>query len=303
MKRVATAVALIPIVLVLILRAPQPLLAAVVAAVAVLTVREMLQLSERYGVQPLRWPTYALVVLVFAAVAVGRGTPSTQEIAILLGTGVLCAFAPFVFATFAMPRQDLRTAFPAGAVSVFALTSVALPLAFLVQLRGMWVAAVPGTIWILYLLAIVWSGDTFAMYAGKAFGRHKMSPRISPGKTWEGAAASLIGSVAVGTFVYSKAYAISTGLERISLIDPDQAYRNVFEPTNLAPIILLSAFINIAAQLGDLVESLIKRGAGVKDSGSLLPGHGGMYDRIDALLFAAPVLWVYAVLHVLYAGN
>ena len=77
----------------------------------------------------------------------------------------------------------------------------------------------------------------------------------------------------------------------------------MFEPTNLAPIILLSAFINIAAQLGDLVESLIKRGAGVKDSGSLLPGHGGMYDRIDALLFAAPVLWVYAVLHVLYAGN
>lgn len=303
MKRVATAVALIPIVLLLILRAPVPLLSAVIAGVAVLTVRELLQLSEGYDVEPLRGPTYGLVVLMFVAVAAGHGTPSTQEITILLGTGVLCAFAPFVFATFAMSRPDLRSAFPAAAVSVFALTCIALPLAFLVQLRGMWVAAVPGTVWIIYLLAIVWSGDTFAMYAGKAFGKHKMSPRISPGKTWEGAAASLIGSVAVGTFVYSKAYVISTGLARFGLIEPGQVYRNPFNPTDLMPIVALSAFINVAAQLGDLVESLIKRGAGVKDSGSLLPGHGGMYDRIDALLFAAPVLWVYAVLHVLSAGD
>lgn len=303
MKRVATAVALIPIVLIIILRAPVPLLSAVVAGVAVLTIRELLQLAKSYNIEPLRAPTYVVAVIVFAAVAIGHGTPSTQEITILLGTGVLCAFAPFVFATFAMSRADLRSAFPAAAVSVFALTCIALPLAFLVQLRGMWVAAVPGAVWILYLLAIVWSGDTFAMYAGKAFGRHKMSPRISPGKTWEGAAASLIGSVAVGTLVYSKAYAISTGLARFGLIDPGQVYRNVFEPVTVVPIIVLSAFINVAAQLGDLVESLIKRGAGVKDSGSLLPGHGGMYDRIDALLFAAPVLWVYAVVHVLYAGE
>lgn len=303
MKRVATAVVLIPIVLLIILRAPMPLLSAVVAGVALLTVRELLQLSEGYDIEPLRGPTYGLVVLMFVAVAAGYGTPSTQEITILLGTGVLCAFAPFVFATFAMSRADLRSAFPAASVSVFALTCIALPLAFLVQLRGMWVAAVPGTVWIIYLLAIVWSGDTFAMYAGKAFGKHKMSPRISPGKTWEGGAASLIGSVAVGTFVYSKAYAISTGLARFGLIEPGQVYRNAFEPTDLMPIVVLSAFINIAAQLGDLVESLIKRGAGVKDSGSLLPGHGGMYDRIDALLFAAPVLWVYAVLHVLSGGQ
>lgn len=290
---------MIPVVVLLILRAPVVLLAAVVAIVAVLTIRELLDLSTRYGVEPLRSPTYILSSLVFASVAVAALTPRVHEVALLLGTGVLCAFAPFIFATLAMARQDLRTGFPAASASVFALTLVALPLAFLVQLRTIWVAAVPGTIWILYLLAIVWSGDTFAMYVGKTIGRHKMSPRISPGKTWEGAVASLIGSVAVGTFVYAKAYAISTGLARFELIEPSQVYRNYLSPTDLAPIIILSALINIAAQLGDLVESLIKRGAGVKDSGALLPGHGGMFDRIDALLFAAPVLWAYAVIHVL----
>src|SRR5512146_41221 len=128
MKRVATAVALIPIVLILILRAPIPLLSAVVAGVAVLTIRELLELSEKYGIEPLRGQTYALAVLGFAAVAVGHGTPSMQEVTILLGTGVLCAFAPFVFATFAMARKELRTAFPAAAASVCALTCIALPL-------------------------------------------------------------------------------------------------------------------------------------------------------------------------------
>lgn len=299
MKRLATAIVLIPVVVLLILRAPIMLLAAVVAAVALITVRELLDLSTRYGIEPLRWPTHVLCLAVFAAIAVASVTPTLQEVAVLVGTGVLCALAPFLFATAAMTRSDLRTGFPAAAVSVFALTSVALPLAFLVQLRNMWVAAVPGTVWILYLLAIVWSGDIFAMYVGKSIGRHKMSPRISPGKTWEGAAASLIGSVAVGTFIYAKAYSITSGLAHYNLIEPTQVYRNLTAPGDLGAVIILSVFINVAAQLGDLVESLIKRGAGVKDSGTLLPGHGGMFDRIDALLFAAPVLWAFAVWHVL----
>jgi phosphatidate cytidylyltransferase len=302
MKRVLTAVVLIPIVLLIITRAPLALLAAVVAAVTVLTIRELLDLSRHYGIEPQRCPTYILALLVFALVIVSASTPYMQMIALLLGTGVLCAFAPFLFVTAAMRRSDLRSAFPAAAVGVFSLTCVALPLAFLVLLRGMWVAAVPGAVWILYLLAIVWSGDTFALYVGKSIGRHKMAPRISPGKTWEGAAASFIGSILVGTFVYTKAYAISTGLSRFGLIDPHQVYGIPVQHGSIMPVVILSAFINIAAQLGDLVESLIKRGAGVKDSGSLLPGHGGMFDRIDALLFAAPVLWVYAVFHVLYAG-
>ncbi len=303
MKRVLTAVVLIPIVLLIILRAPMPILAAVVAAVAVLTIREVLDLSTHYGVEPQRWPTYIVSVIVFALVIAGTSTSYLQMVGVTIGTGVVCAFAPFVFVTAGMRTGDLRRVFPAAAAGVFSLTCVALPLAFLVLLRGLWVAAVPGTVWILYLLAIVWSGDIFALYVGKRIGRHKMAPRISPGKTWEGAAASFIGSVVVGTLVYANAYIISAGLARVGLIDSRQVYGNPLQHGSLVPIVVLSAAINVAAQLGDLVESLIKRGAGVKDSGSLLPGHGGMFDRIDALLFAAPVLWVYAVFHLLYMGT
>lgn len=303
MKRVLTAVVLIPIVLLIILRAPMAVLATVVALVAILTIRELLDLGKHYGVEPLRGPTYVLSLLVFVLVGFSTATASMQVVALLLGTGVLCAFAPFVFMTATMRHTELKSAFPSAAASVFALTAVALPLAFLVMLRGIWVAAVPGTVWILYLLAIVWSGDIFALYVGKSIGRHKMSPRISPNKTWEGAVASFVGSIAVGTFIYSKAYAISTGLAKFGFIDTHQVYANLVRAGSLVPIIVLSAFINVAAQLGDLVESLIKRGAGVKDSGALLPGHGGMFDRIDALLFAAPVLWAYVVYHMLYMGN
>jgi CDP-diglyceride synthetase len=99
----------------------------------------------------------------------------------------------------------------------------------------------------------------------------------------------------LGTLVYTKAYAISTGLGKIGLLGGSQVYRNRVEPQDLIQVLVLSAAINIAAQFGDLIESLIKRGAGVKDSGTLLPGHGGMLDRIDALLFAAPVLWVFLI--------
>ena len=303
MKRIATAVVLIPIVLLIVLRAPIAALAAVVAVVAILTIRELLDLTKAYGVEPLRWPTYILALLIFASIAATADAPAMQEISVLLGTGILCMFAPFVFATTAMARRDLRSSFPAAAASVFALTAVALPLALLVQIRNMWVGAVPGTVWILYLLAVVWAGDTCAMYAGKAIGRHKMSPRISPGKTWEGAIASVIGGVAAGTLIYLKAYGISTGLAAYGLIEPTQVYRNLTRPAHVGTIVILSALINIAAQLGDLVESLIKRGAGVKDSGSLLPGHGGMFDRIDALLFAVPVFWIYVVLHLVPLGD
>ena len=120
-----------------------------------------------------------------------------------------------------------------------------------------------------------------------------MSPRISPKKTWEGAAASLAASLLVGVLLFSHALQISSFLLRVGLIERRDGLFGLEKP-EMWPIVLLTVALNIAAQLGDLVESLIKRGAGVKDSGTILPGHGGMLDRIDALLFAAPVLWFYA---------
>jgi phosphatidate cytidylyltransferase len=159
----------------------------------------------------------------------------------------------------------------------------------LVQLRQQWA----GAFLILYLLLVVWSGDIFAYFVGKAIGRHLMAPRISPKKTWEGAIASLIASMAIGGSLFYYSSQVSTTFLQWGLIQRRDGMFGLEKPA-LVPILVLTAVLNIAAQLGDLVESLIKRGAGVKDSGAILPGHGGMLDRIDALLFAAPVLWVWA---------
>jgi phosphatidate cytidylyltransferase len=118
-------------------------------------------------------------------------------------------------------------------------------------------------------LGVVWIGDSAAFYVGRRWGRHKMAPVVSPNKSWEGAAASLAAAVATA--------ALWSWIVR----------------GGVAPaVVALGALANLAGQIGDLVESLFKRGSGIKDSGHLLPGHGGMLDRIDGLLFAAPVLWI-----------
>jgi phosphatidate cytidylyltransferase len=121
--------------------------------------------------------------------------------------------------------------------------------------------------WILLLLAIVWLGDTAAYYVGSRIGRHKMAPVISPKKSWEGAAAGFAtGLIAAAVWSWW----------RLGRLDPR--------------VLLLAVATAAAAQVGDLVESMIKRGSGVKDSGTMLPGHGGMLDRLDATIFAAPVM-------------
>ncbi|HEY4595717.1 MAG TPA: phosphatidate cytidylyltransferase [Thermoanaerobaculia bacterium] len=122
--------------------------------------------------------------------------------------------------------------------------------------------------WLTFLqMAIVWLGDTAAYYVGSRVGRHKMAPDISPKKSWEGAVASFVVAVAAAAVW-------------------DVCRRGSVEPGVMAA----AAGTAVAAQIGDLVESMIKRGSGVKDSGSILPGHGGVLDRMDAMLFAAPVL-------------
>jgi phosphatidate cytidylyltransferase len=123
--------------------------------------------------------------------------------------------------------------------------------------------------WMLFACAINWLGDTFAYYAGSTFGKHKMAPRVSPAKSWEGAAASLAAGIVFGSaFIIYK-----------------------FPSVGLGRAIVLCAAANIAGQMGDLAESAFKRGAGVKDSGNLLPGHGGWLDRVDSSLFSVPVVY------------
>ena len=125
--------------------------------------------------------------------------------------------------------------------------------------------------WLCFALALNWIGDMAAYYAGRTFGRHKLAPKLSPKKTWEGSIASIAAAAALGVLYLH--YAL-----------PE---RPVWE------LLLISALANVAGQVGDLAESAIKRGADVKDSGTLLPGHGGFLDRVDGTLFTLPVVYLW----------
>ena len=289
-KRIATAVVLIPLVLLLVQKAPLYLLALVAGAVALLAVGEFLKLVTCYGVQPIAQPTYVYVTLFFAFVIVAstNRTPLMVAAAVIYRNALTTALAPLLYLTIAMRRTDMSSGYPAAAASAFAFAYIAIPMALLVEIRQQ----AAGAIWVIYTLLVVWAGDIFAYFVGRALGRHLMSPEISPKKTWEGAVASILASVIIGTLWFQHAPGISSALLRVGLIGRRDGIFGLEQP-QLWPIIVLSAVVNLAAQLGDLVESLIKRGAGVKDSGSILPGHGGMLDRIDAMLFAAPVVWAY----------
>jgi phosphatidate cytidylyltransferase len=228
------------------------------------------------------------------AINLGAETPLFSTGKFLISLAFAAAIAPFLFLTISMRRDTMSAAYPAAAAGVFAFTYIALPLGMLVQLRQQWA----GAFLLLYLLLVVWAGDIFAYFIGRSIGRHLMAPHISPKKTWEGAAASLAASLAVGVVLFHYALPLSSALLNAGLIERRDGLFGLEKPA-LWPIILLTIAINMAAQLGDLVESLIKRGANVKDSGAILPGHGGMLDRIDALLFAAPLLWYYAAWRVM----
>jgi phosphatidate cytidylyltransferase len=126
-----------------------------------------------------------------------------------------------------------------------------------------------GRYWLLFGLMVNWMGDTGAYYVGRRWGRHKLAPIVSPGKSWEGAAASALVAVLFGAIYLPMA----------------------IPGVSIAMAGVVAVLANAAGQLGDLAESAIKRGAGVKDSGRMLPGHGGMLDRLDSTLFTLPVLW------------
>lgn len=295
-QRIVTAAVLIPLVLLLVLKAPLYLVAIVAAAVALLAIAEFLKLATQYGIQPL-WRstiTYTGLFFLFVIIATTTRTALVETTAMIYGLALAAALAPFVFLTIAMRDSELRTGYPAASASVFAFAYVAVPMALLVQIRQQ----PAGAILVIYTFLVVWAGDIFAYFVGKSVGRHLMSPRVSPKKTWEGAIASIVAGVVIGTLWFQEAPTISLKLLQAGLIDRQSGMWGLQQPP-LIPIIVLSVIVNIAAQLGDLVESLVKRGAGAKDSGSILPGHGGMLDRIDAMLFAVPVVWAYGALRIM----
>jgi phosphatidate cytidylyltransferase len=267
MRRVLTAVILVPIVLFLVFLSPrQPLLwMAGVLAVSALALWEYLGLADAMGAK-----TPRIVVEVFLAVlmaAIFRRPDLTAPVIASLSLILLivCAF-----------RSPVNRVLADTACSVFGLLYIGLSMATLYLLS----TQENGPSLLLFLFLAVWAGDIAALYIGRAFGRRKLAPIISPNKTWEGSIASVAGSVLITVLlVWVSSLLVARNFAWLSYPGP------------LLHWIILAFLVNIGAQLGDLVESAIKRGAGVKDSGRLLPGHGGVLDRIDALLLAAPVLW------------
>ncbi len=257
MKRVITAAVLIPLVLLLLLKGSFAILVAATALVAELAAWEYLFIADCHGFRR---------NLVLIAIAVLFAATFLNPALILPALG-LCSLVLLLVCSFASPLERVLRD---SAFSIFPLLYIGLTLATLPLL---WAQA-NGPSLLILLFCVVWTGDTAALYVGRNFGRHKLAPQISPNKTWEGSAASVVGSLLIaGLLVWLGSRAA------------------LHFPGPLIRWLGLAVLLNVFAQVGDLVESAIKRGAGVKDSGAMLPGHGGILDRIDALLLAAPALW------------
>jgi len=272
MKRILTALVLIPLVLVLVFLGPQWLVTLVTAMLSALAAWEYLNMAERSGSHPSR----IAVIVAIGALFLGNFYYPDQTAAIfgILSLGLL------IYCTF---RSNVDMVMADAAVSVFCLFYAGMTLLALTALREQ----ANGPSLVTFLLCVVWAGDIAAYYVGRAFGRHKLAPLLSPNKTWEGALGSVAGSLlAAGALL---------GLEHLLKVWFNSA--KLSYPEELWYWLVLALVVNVAAQLGDLAESALKRSVGVKDSGALLPGHGGVLDRIDALLLAAPVLWYAQVIH------
>ena len=249
MKRVLTALALIPLVLCIAIWGPSWLMFAAVTLAAMICYREYCGIAAGYGVTNLGPVGFAAGLGVLAL-----NDNTTIFLTVVALTGI----------SLAMRSSDLSETLPRASTMLLGVLYV----------FGTWRCAIllreAGWPWLLFALAINWVGDMSAYYVGKNLGMHKLC-QISPAKTWEGAIASLVASVAFGV-----------------------AFLQRFAPGSaVLELIALSALANVAGQLGDLAESALKRGAGIKDSGSILPGHGGLLDRVDSALFTMPVVYVY----------
>lgn len=248
MKRIVTALIGIPFVIAVTLYSPHWLFAFILAAFSGVCFHELLTFgSARNTSRPGAW-----AALAGAAVTASFVGDAGWVLTILAASFLFCA----IIMTFAESLDAMLQN----------IGLVALGLVYCGVLLG-FLAWIPSKV-VLMLMATIWAGDGAAFYGGRALGRHKLAPRISPNKTVEGSIAGLIGSTVVGV-----------------------GFGTLFLGLSIPVLALASLAAAIAGQAGDLAESALKRSAGVKDSGRLLPGHGGMLDRLDSLLFAAPVFY------------
>ena len=273
--RILTAAVLIPVVVALVWFAPPLVLAATAAIVGGLALFEFFDLGERLGARPYRrWTIACSALLFYAQYSLGRVETHSFSGGVSLirnaAGGLLQIEAVLLIFLFGCVSMGLATSgalqevLPSVSISSAALLFVSLPLSYLVRLNE---TPVLGRQLVLFTLCLIWAGDILAYFVGRALGRVPMAPALSPKKTWEGALGNLFASLLVGVL-----------FARWMEID-------------IVSMMIVAGLGNIAGQMGDLIESAFKRGASVKDSGSIVPGHGGMYDRIDSLILAAPVVW------------
>lgn len=253
MKRVLTALALVPLVTGMVFFAPPFMIAVGLALTALLCLREFFGVVTAGGVRPLRFLRISGYVLTTMLIMV----PGPDLLSVGFVLLALIVFLPLMW------RHSMTG------------KAVAATLLGIVYIGGSFTLArelhLINPHWLFWVLFLNWIGDSAAYYVGRSIGRHKLAPRVSPNKTWEGAFASTVMATAMGVAYWS--YFITGAM------------------TNIYFVIVMTILVNIAGQVGDLAESFLKRSASLKDSGDILPGHGGILDRVDGVLFSVPILY------------
>lgn len=265
MKRILSALVLIPLVVAAVIWAPPWLFALLVGGVGLLALYEFFAIANASSIHCLT----PLGYLGGVAAGVALYTARADGVSILL---VVWTLACLLGALAVL--DDFRQAMASVGTTFFGVFYTVFLLGLLIPIRENFFPHDMSWRYVFFPLVVTWAGDIGAYYVGRAFGRHKLAPRISPKKTVEGAAGGAVASV-LGGLAFHRFYALA-------------------EP--VAAVTALALVIAVMGQLGDAAESLFKRGAAVKDSSTLIPGHGGVLDRIDSLLFAIPVTYVYMLL-------
>ena len=261
--RELTALVLAPLAIYIIWWSPQYVYDAVIGLIASLALYEFLVLGVRKGYQlPIVLCILVMLFIILAFVL----EPISVEMGVFLTLLVIPAW--YVFS-----RRSLDDALPSSAIAIMATLYVGMLGGSLIRLRNDFPSGI-GPKLVLFLLLVVWLGDAGAYYIGKQFGRHPMSPRISPKKTIEGGIGGIVTAIITAVVIHF----------------------TFFKEIPLVHAIIAGIVLSIAGVVGDLAESMWKRSAAVKDSGTLIPGHGGFLDRFDSIFFTAPILYVYWVL-------
>ncbi|HVS32869.1 MAG TPA: phosphatidate cytidylyltransferase [Thermoanaerobaculia bacterium] len=262
--RELTALVLIPVAVWLVGWSPQWVFNIAIGLIAVLALHEFLILGRKKG-----FHVPIVLCLVVAAFIIAAFVLDEVSVEVGIFLTLLVIPASYVFNR----KVSLDDALPSSAIAVMATMYVGMLAGSLVRLRHDFTV---GPDLVFFLLLVVWLGDAGAYYVGKRFGKRKLSPRISPKKTVEG----LIGGVLT------------------SVVTAIVIHYTFFPEFALPHAIVIGIILSVAGVIGDLAESMWKRSAAVKDSGTLIPGHGGLLDRFDSILFTAPILYIYwAITH------